>query len=194
MSSIVRQLYTKNLLLKVCQLSNHCNDAVSQYIQVINGIKLLQQESMDCIKFILHGSINRPVQRPEKVPVALTGNHMQKNTIVMNVEIIHCKAEWAARPINCKLINDTLNELIHPKWIHPPPLLVAKACASTCCSLDWHWLPTWGWSSSLKYLPPQNDNVPKIHFPNKGLLLSILRPQSSISIMSDVLTSPLPKV
>ncbi len=105
----------KKVILKVCQLSNHCVNAVAQNIQVVDGTKVLQQNSMDCIKYILHGSINRPVQCPEKVPVALPGNHMQKNRTVMDVEIIHCKAECAARPINCKLINDTLNERIHPE-------------------------------------------------------------------------------
>jgi hypothetical protein len=69
------------------------SNAIAQYIQVVDGTKVLQQKSMDCIKYILNGSINRPVRHPEKVPVAPTGNHMQKNMIVMDVEIIHCKAE-----------------------------------------------------------------------------------------------------
>jgi hypothetical protein len=114
MLAIVRQFYMKKVTLKVCQLSNHRVNAVAQNIQVVDGTKVLQQ-SMDRIKNILHGSINRPVRRPEKVPMAPTGNHMQKNRTVMDVEIIHCKAECVARPIDCKLINDTLNECIHPK-------------------------------------------------------------------------------
>jgi hypothetical protein len=66
----------KKVILKVCQLSNHHLDAVAQNIQVINGTKVLQEKNMDVIKYILHGSINRLVWRPEKVPVAPTGNHI----------------------------------------------------------------------------------------------------------------------
>ncbi len=105
----------KKVILKVCQLSNHRVNAVAQNIQVVDSTKVLQQKSMDPIKYILHGSINRPVWHPKKEHVALTGNHMQKSRTVMDVEIIHCKAECAAWPIDCKLINDTLNECIHPK-------------------------------------------------------------------------------
>jgi hypothetical protein len=83
----------KKVILKVCQLSNHRLDAVAQNIQVVNGTTVLQQKSMDGIKYILHGSINRLVCHPEKVPVAPTGNQMLKNRTVMDIEIIHCKAE-----------------------------------------------------------------------------------------------------
>jgi hypothetical protein len=47
--------------------------------------------------------------------VSPTGNLLQKDRVVMDVEIIHCKAEWAARPMDRKLINDSLNECIHPE-------------------------------------------------------------------------------
>ena len=60
-------------------------------ISVVDGTKVLQQKSLDCIKYILHGSINRPVWRPAKVSVAPTGNHTQKNRTVMDLEIIIVK-------------------------------------------------------------------------------------------------------
>ena len=67
--------------------------AVAQYRQIIDGAKVLQQKSMNCIKYILHLSVHGPVWRSEKVPVSPTGNHLQKDRVVMDVEIIHCKAE-----------------------------------------------------------------------------------------------------
>jgi hypothetical protein len=48
---------------------------------------------MTRIKYIPHRSIHGPVWRYEKVHVSSTGNHLQKNRVVMDVEIIHCKAE-----------------------------------------------------------------------------------------------------
>ena len=59
------------------------------------------KKRMDHIKYVLHQSIHRPVRQSEMVPVSVspTGNHLQKNMIVMDVEILHCKAERVARPI-----------------------------------------------------------------------------------------------
>ena len=93
MLSIVRQSYMKKVILKVCHLSNHQVSAVAQYRQIVDGAKVLQQKSMNRIKYILHRSVHGPVWRSEKVPVSPTGNHLQKDRVVMDVEIIHCKAE-----------------------------------------------------------------------------------------------------
>ena len=93
MLSIVRKLYMKKVILKFCYLSNHRVNAVAQYRQIIDGAKVLQQKNMNCIKYILRQSVHRPVWRSEKVPVSPTGNHLQKDRVVMDVEIIHCKAE-----------------------------------------------------------------------------------------------------
>jgi len=60
------------------------------------------KKRMDHIKNVLHQSIHRPVRQSEMVHVSVspTGNHLQKNImVVMDVEIIHCKAERVARPI-----------------------------------------------------------------------------------------------
>ena len=83
----------KKVILEVCHLSNHRVNAVTQNSQIVNGAEVLQQKSMDCIKYVLHWSVHGPVWCSEKVPVFLTGNHLQKDRVVMDVEIIHCKAE-----------------------------------------------------------------------------------------------------
>ena len=83
----------KKVILKVCHPINHCVNAVAQYRQIVDGAKVLQQKSMTRIKYIPHRFIHGPVWRYEKVHVSSTGNHLQKNRVVMDVEIIHCKAE-----------------------------------------------------------------------------------------------------
>ena len=83
----------KKIILEVCHLSNHSVNAVTQNSQIVNGAEVLQQKSMDCIKYILNWSVHGPVWCSEKVPVSPTGNHLQKNRAVMYVEIIHYKAE-----------------------------------------------------------------------------------------------------
>ena len=83
----------KKVILKVCHLSNHRFDAVTQNSQIANGAEVLQQKSMDFIEYVLHRSIHGPVWCSEKVPVSSTGNHLQKNRAVMYVEIIHRKTE-----------------------------------------------------------------------------------------------------
>jgi hypothetical protein len=85
----------KKVILKVCHPINHCVNAVAQYRQIVDGAKVLQQKSMNRIKYILHfhWSVHGPVWRSEKVPVSPNGNHVQKDRVVMDVEIIHCKAE-----------------------------------------------------------------------------------------------------
>ena len=57
MLSIVRQLYMKKVILKFCHLSNHHVNAVAQYRQIVDGAKVLQQKSMNHIKYILHRSV-----------------------------------------------------------------------------------------------------------------------------------------
>ena len=47
----------EKLILKVCHLSNHRVNAVAQYRQIIDGTKVLQQKSMNQIKYILHRSV-----------------------------------------------------------------------------------------------------------------------------------------
>ena len=92
MLSIVRQSYMKKVILKVCHLSNYRVDAVTQNSQIINDAEVLQQKSIDCIKYVLHWSLHGPVWCSEKVPVSPTGNHLQKNRAVMYIEIINRKA------------------------------------------------------------------------------------------------------
>ena len=82
----------KKVILKVCHLRNNPVNAVTQNSQIVNGAEVLQQKSMDCIKYVLHRSINGPVWCSEKVPVSPTGNHLQKNRAVMYIEIINRKA------------------------------------------------------------------------------------------------------
>ena len=103
----------KKVILEVCHLSNHSVDAVTQNSQIVNGAEVLQQKSMDCIKYVLHRSINGPVWCSEKVPVSPTGNHLQKNRAVIDIEIIHRKSRMSGPPIDCKLINDSVNECVH---------------------------------------------------------------------------------
>ena len=93
MLSIVRQSYMKKVILKDCHPSNHRVNVVPQYRQIVDGAKVLQQKSMNRIKYILHWSVHGPVWHSEKVPVSPTGNHLQKDRVVTDVEIIHCKAE-----------------------------------------------------------------------------------------------------
>ena len=56
MLSIVRQSYMKKVILKVCHPINHRVNAVAQYRQIVDGAKVLQQKSMNRIKYILHWS------------------------------------------------------------------------------------------------------------------------------------------
>ena len=56
MLSIVRQSYMKTVILKVFP-SNHRVNAVAQYRQIVDGAKVLQQKSMNHIKYILHRSV-----------------------------------------------------------------------------------------------------------------------------------------
>lgn len=105
----------EKVIPEICHLSNHRVDTVGQYNQVVNGAKVLQQKSVDRIKYVLHWSIHRPVGCPEKEPVAPISDHLQKNRVVMDVEVIHCEAKGATRPINRKLIDDSLNERVHPE-------------------------------------------------------------------------------
>ena len=93
MLSFGRQSYMKKVILKVCHLSNHQVSAVAQYRQIVDGAKVLQQKSMNHMKYTLHQSVHRTVWRSEKVPVSPTVNLLQKDRVVMDVEIIHCKAE-----------------------------------------------------------------------------------------------------
>ena len=111
MLSIVRQLYMEKVIPEICHLSNHRVYTVGQYNQVVNGAKMLQQKSVDRIKYVLHRYVHRTVECPENVPVA----HLQKNRVVMYVEVIHCETKLATQPINRKLIDDSLNERVHPE-------------------------------------------------------------------------------
>ncbi len=67
---------------------------------------------MDHIKYLLHRSIHGPVRSSEIVTVSPTGNHLQKNRAVIDIEIIHRKSRMSSPPINFKLINDSLNECV----------------------------------------------------------------------------------
>jgi hypothetical protein len=95
---------------------------------------------MDHIKYLLHQSIHRPVRQSEMVPVSVspTGNHLQKNMIVMDVEIIHCKAEqWPGQSSQAD-ISDSLNECVHPEQVCPALFLRPKLVPIPCRSFDWH--------------------------------------------------------
>jgi hypothetical protein len=83
----------KKVILKDCHPSNHRVNVVPQYRQIVDGAKVLQQKSMNNMQYTLHQSIHGTVWRSEKVPVSPTGNLLQKDRVVMDVEIIHCKAE-----------------------------------------------------------------------------------------------------
>ena len=48
------------MIIKSSHLSNHHVDAVTQYSQVINGTKVLQQKSVDCIEDILYVPLVHP--------------------------------------------------------------------------------------------------------------------------------------
>ena len=61
------------IIIETSHLSNHRVNAVSQYSQVINGTKVPQQKSVDCIEYIFHRSVHGPKRRSEKVPVPMIG-------------------------------------------------------------------------------------------------------------------------
>jgi hypothetical protein len=85
----------------------------------------------------------------------------------------------------------SMNVYIRNKFF--PPSSCGHSLCHSMCSYNWHWL-LHEIEHPLSVVSPLKWQCSHAtHFPNDGLLVSILRPHSSTSIISDVATSALPK-
>ena len=83
----------EEISLKIGEISNYLVNDILQLNQVTNLSKMLQQMSVDCVENIFHWSIHRPIRSPEQIFVPSDCDPVEKDLIVVNVEIIHCKTE-----------------------------------------------------------------------------------------------------
>ena len=138
-------------------IQDHLNDILKCILKLRHIFKIwmeINPTRVNCVKYILYGTITRPVWCPEDVSVYVINNQMEHHNIIVNIQVIHRECEQSPRVIIVELLNYVFYEAVKMQMSCSPLPSPPTVHANSCCNFHLQQQPSANLFFDLCYKHP----------------------------------------